>query len=212
MSTIINLSFIQLFLINLCFTLLLLRGIYYRHSSNRETLFGLMMFAMGVFLVTFFLHNIDMSMGFAFGLFAVFSMLRYRTEALNLRDMTYLFLVIVMSLMTAVSKLPPLDLIGLDLIICGLAALGETKWLAARVCEKAIYYENINNIKPENHQHLLADLAERTGLDIIRVEIGEIDFLKDAAKLTVFYHNELAIEQPTESADLTLVNSSSVIS
>jgi len=209
MTTIIDLSFIQLFLINLCFTLLLLRGIYYRHSGNRETLFGLMMFAMGVFLVTFFLHNIDMSMGFAFGLFAVFSMLRYRTEALNLRDMTYLFLVIVMSLMTAVSKLPPLDLIGLDLIICGLAALGETKWLAARVFEKEIYYENINNIKPENRHLLLADLVERTGLEIISVEIGEIDFLKDAAKLTVFY-NVQPSEQPTESADLTLVNSSSV--
>jgi len=209
MTTIIDLSFIQLFLINLCFTLLLLRGIYYRHSGNRETLFGLMMFAMGVFLVTFFLHNIDMSMGFAFGLFAVFSMLRYRTEALNLRDMTYLFLVIVMSLMTAVSKLPPLDLIGLDLIICGLAALGETKWLAARVFEKEIYYENINNIKPENRHLLLADLVERTGLEIISVEIGEIDFLKDAAKLTVFY-NAQPSEQPTESADLTLVNSSSV--
>jgi len=204
MTSITDLSFIQLFLINIGFVLILLRGIYYRYSTNRETLFGLLMFSTGVFLVTFFLHNIDMSMGFAFGLFAVFSMLRYRTEALNIKDMTYLFLVIVMSLMTAVSKLPPLELIILHSMICCLAAVAETKLLAAHVCEKSICYENIKNITPENRQLLLDDLQQRTGLQIIRVEIGNIDFLKDTANLTVFYINEQQFEQALNVPSITL--------
>jgi len=204
MTSITDLSFIQLFLINIGFALILLRGIYYRYSTNRDTLFGLLMFSTGVFLVTFFLHNIDMSMGFAFGLFAVFSMLRYRTEALNIKDMTYLFLVIVMALMTAVSKLPPLELIILHSLICCLAAVAETKLLAAHVFEKSICYENIENIKPQNHQILIDDLHQRTGLQVTRVEIGNIDFLKDTAQLTVYYIGDEQHALSTDVSSLTL--------
>lgn len=200
MTSTIDLPFMQLFLTNILFILILVRGIYFRYSGNRETLFGLLMFGSGVFLVTFFLHNVDMSMGFAFGLFAVFSMLRYRTESLNIKDMTYLFLVIVMSLMAAVSKLPIMHLIMVNSILCFIAAIAETKLLAAHLYEKSVNYENIENIRPENHHKLLADLQERIGLDVVSVKIGNVDLLKDVAELTVYYRT-LDVIQQTQNQD-----------
>jgi hypothetical protein len=197
MSTLFETDVIPLFIVNLVATLVLLRGVYFSYSSNRETLFGLLMFAVGVFLVTYFLHNVDMSMGFAFGLFAVFSMLRYRTESLNIRDMTYLFLVIVMSLMTAVSQLAVVQLIIIHGIVCVIAALAETRLLAARVYEKSVKYENIQNVRPENHQALIDDLTLRTGLVIREVNIGDIDFLKDVAELKIYYVKPHQVFNPT---------------
>ena len=143
-----------------------MRGIYYRYSTNRDALLGLTMFGIGVFLVAHLLHDIEMSMGFAFGLFAVFSMLRYRTESIPIRDMTYLFLVIVIALITAVVPVSALEILLINMLVCLLARLAETQLLAPRTHDKLVIYENIHNIKPENHQRLLADLVERTGFDI----------------------------------------------
>ena len=93
-------QFIPLLLINTIFLAVLLRGIFFRHSPKRNFLFGFFMFGTGVFLVTHLLQGVEISMGFAFGLFAIFAMLRYRTETISIRDMTYLFLVIVISLLS----------------------------------------------------------------------------------------------------------------
>ena len=195
-----NEHFLSLLLINLFSVLVLMRGIYYRYSSNRDSLLGLTMFGIGVFLVVHLLHDIEMSMGFAFGLFAVFSMLRYRTESIPIRDMTYLFLVIVIALITAVVPAEPLEILLIDMLICLLARLAETSLLAPRTYSKRVIYENIENIKPENHQQLIEDLKARTGLDIYRFEIDDIDLLRDIATLRVFYH-EVAQAQ-TASAKL----------
>ena len=195
-----DLHFLSLLLINLVAVLVLMRGIYYRYSIDRDSLLGLTMFGLGVFLVAHLLHNIEMSMGFAFGLFAVFSMLRYRTESIPIRDMTYLFLVIVIALITAVVPAEPLEILLIDMLICLLARLAETSLLAPRTYSKRVIYENIENIKPENHQQLIEDLKARTGLDIYRFEIDDIDLLRDIATLRVFYH-EVAQAQ-TASAKL----------
>jgi hypothetical protein len=195
-----DLHFLSLLLINLVAVLVLMRGIYYRYSTDRDSLLGLTMFGLGVFLVAHLLHNIEMSMGFAFGLFAVFSMLRYRTESIPIRDMTYLFLVIVIALITAVVPAEPLEILLIDMLICLLARLAETSLLAPRTYSKRVIYENIENIKPENHQQLIEDLKARTGLDIYRFEIDDIDLLRDIATLRVFYH-EVAQAQ-TASAKL----------
>ena len=195
-----DLHFLSLLLINLVAVLVLMRGIYYRYSTDRDSLRGLTMFGLGVFLVAHLLHNIEMSMGFAFGLFAVFSMLRYRTESIPIRDMTYLFLVIVIALITAVVPAEPLEILLIDMLICLLARLAETSLLAPRTYSKRVIYENIENIKPENHQQLIEDLKARTGLDIYRFEIDDIDLLRDIATLRVFYH-EVAQAQ-TASAKL----------
>ncbi len=195
-----NEHFLSLLLINLFSVLVLMRGIYYRYSTNRDSLLGLTMFGIGVFLVVHLLHDIEMSMGFAFGLFAVFSMLRYRTESIPIRDMTYLFLVIVIALITAVVTAPAIEILLINMLVCLLARLAETQLLAPRTHDKPVVYENIENIKPENHQRLLQDLVERTGLDVYRFEIEHIDFLKDTAHLRVFYHENAVKENVVKTS------------
>jgi len=149
-----------------------------------------------------------MSMGFAFGLFAVFSMLRYRTESIPIRDMTYLFLVIVIALITAVVPASALEILFINMSVCLLARLAETQLLAPRTHHKPVVYENIENIKPENHQRLIEDLVERTGLDVYRFEIEHIDFLKDTAHLRVFYHENAVKENAVaKSAKLSSLDS-----
>lgn len=175
------------FLINLIALAILLRGIYYNNTPNRDALFAFTVFGYGVFLVTALLHNVEMSMGFAFGLFAVFSLLRYRTEAISLRDMTYLFLVIVISLLSSVGPMSIVELIILNTLVCGLTALSETSWLAPKSQEKEIIYEKIDLIKPANKEALLKDLEFRTGLNIIKVDVQHINYLNDTARLRVFF-------------------------
>lgn len=181
-----TLDFLLRYGILLIGSIVLLRLVYFRSSPNRESVFSFFLFANGVFFVTYLLHNVELSMGFAFGLFAVFAMLRYRTEPISIRDMTYLFVVIGIALMCSVAKLAYFELALLNIFIWILAAVGETKILAPSIVEKRITYDKIENIKPENYQTLLSDLRERTGLNIIKVEIGKIDYLSDSAQLIAF--------------------------
>jgi hypothetical protein len=180
-------QFIPLLLINTIFLAVLLRGIFFRHSPKRNFLFGFFMFGTGVFLVTHLLQGVEISMGFAFGLFAIFAMLRYRTETISIRDMTYLFLVIVISLLNGVGPLTPVGAAFVNAILCFIVAIGETSLFAPRVFEKRIRYENINNIRPENYHLLVADITQRTGLNVTNIEITDIDFLSDIANLQISY-------------------------
>lgn len=183
-------QFFPLLFINTLFLGVLLRGIFFRHSPKRNSLFGFFMFGTGVFLLTHLLQGVEISMGFAFGLFAIFAMLRYRTESISIRDMTYLFLVIVISLLNGVGPLNPASAVFVNGLLCLIVAIGETSLFAPRIFEKNIRYENIHNIRPENYHILVADITERTGLDIKNIEITNIDFLSDIANLKVS-HSEI---------------------
>jgi hypothetical protein len=131
-----------------------------------------------------------MSMGAAFGLFAVFSMLRYRTEDISIKDMTYLFLVIAMGLINAVSKGSWDELSLLMAIIILVTYFLESNVLMKKEVSKIVMYENIELIKPANRQQLIADLENRMGVKINQVVIGKIDFLRDAAQIHVFYYEK----------------------
>ena len=148
-STPLSSHFFSMLLVNIVFLGVMLRGIFYRHSPDRNSLFGFFMFGTGVFLVTHLLQGVEISMGFAFGLFAIFAMLRYRTETITIRDMTYLFLVIVISLLNGVGPLTPVSAAIVCSILCVVVAIGETTVFAPRIFEKNIRYENIHNIRPE---------------------------------------------------------------
>ena len=128
-----------------------------------------------------------MSMGAAFGLFAVFSMLRYRTEGISMKDMTYLFLVIALGLISAVSKGNWDELILINSIILVVTYLLESNLLMKKESSKFIQYENIEMIRPEQRQELIDDLEKRTGIKINRISIDKIDFLKDTAMIRIFY-------------------------
>jgi len=184
----ISSDFLPLLVVNTLFLTVLLRVVFYRHSPNRNSLFGFFMFGTGVFSVTHLLQGAEISMGFAFGLFAIFAMLRYRTESISIRDMTYLFLVIVISLLNGVGPLSVVNLAFVNALLCAIVAFGETSLFAPRVFEKTIRYENIQNIRPENYAILISDIQERTGFNIQRVEISSIDFLSDVANLKVFHY------------------------
>lgn len=184
--TMFSIEFLARYGILLVGVIALLRGVYFRATPNREAFFSFFLFSNGVFLITFLLHAVDLSMGFAFGLFAVFAMLRYRTEPISVRDMTYLFVSIGLALMCSIAPLGYIELAALNLLIIALAAAGETSLFAPRIYEKKINYDTIENIKPENYEILLNDLKSRTGLNIIKVEIGQVDYLTDSARLIAF--------------------------
>ena len=136
-------------------------------------------------------------MGAAFGLFAVFGMLRYKTEEISIKDMTYLFLVIAIGLLTAVIKIEDvaysyefLFIVIINAFILLMTYLLESNALMKRETAKNVIYENIELIKPEKRTELMADLELRTGLKINRISIGKIDFLKDIATIKIYYFED----------------------
>lgn len=170
-----------------CF--ILLRILYFSTSPNRETVFSFFLFSNCVYLVTYLLGGINLSMGFAFGLFAVFAMLRYRTEAISMRDMTFMFVVIGMALISAVSDLAYLELIGVQAIIVCLAFLGEHA-LVPNVVEHKINYDKVELTRSENAEQLRLDLEERLGAQVKKIKVEKLDFISDSAQLVVYCSRE----------------------
>jgi hypothetical protein len=161
--------------------------VYYPNYRKLDYIFTFVIFNLVIFLLTFVLKYVKLSMGAAFGLFAVFSMLRYRTEGISIKDMTYLFIFIAMGLISAVQ----LEYYELSIIL-GVVLVGtfilDGKYVIKREFYKRVQYENIELIKPENYDKLLEDLKNRLGLNIHRVTVSKIDFLKDTAIVKVYYY------------------------
>ncbi|MDI9871130.1 MULTISPECIES: DUF4956 domain-containing protein [Flectobacillus] len=174
--------------INLLAVLILIRLIYYKNYRRADLFLTFFVFNIIIFLLTYMLNKVVMSMGAAFGLFAVFSMLRYRTEGISAKDMTYLFMVIAIGLISAVSKGGWDELSVLNGLILFVTWLLESGLIMRKEYSKIVMYERIELITPEKREELLQDLRTRTGLDVHRVEIHEIDFLKDGTRMTIFYH------------------------
>ncbi len=176
-------------LIDLVTVFILIRFIYYPNYRTKEFFFTFFIFNTVIFLITYMMNKVEMSMGAAFGLFAVFSIMRYRSEDISIKDLTYLFLVIAIGLITAVSKGGWDELSLINAIILVVTLLLETNLLMKRELGKSVAYENIEMIKPENHEKLLEDLRTRTGLNIHRFSITKVDFLRDMATIRVYYYD-----------------------
>lgn len=183
----LDIFFVSRFLINLLSLTLLSYVCYFRVSKNSAVAGSFILFGSGVFIITHLLHGVDMSMEFAFGLFAVFTMLRYRTESISIKEMTYLFLVTAIALLTSVGQMPLTDIMLLNGVIGLLAFVIDSGLLGKRYHTQSITYERIENVKPCNRTQLIDDLKERTGLMVEMVEIEYIDFLRDTAQLKVSY-------------------------
>jgi hypothetical protein len=184
----LSLKFFSRLLIDLLSVSILIRFIYYRLYKSTEFFFTFFIFNLIIFLITFLLNKVEMSLGAAFGLFAVFSMLRYRTEGISMKDMTYLFLVIAMGLVTAISKGNWDELSLLNAIILIFTYLLESNVFIKREESRLIVYDNPEWTKPENRAMLIEDLEKRTGLKINRISVNRIDFLRDTAQLRIFYY------------------------
>ena len=182
-------------LINILFTWLIIDRLYYRKSRRRDFYFTFMLISVAIFFIVFFMIFVledlkgKTSMGVGIGLFGIFSIMRYRTDAMPVREMTYLFVIIALSLVNAVSVNVPLFEVLLTNAILLVAV-----WL----CElhiktrptRMIQYDRIELITPERRPELIADLEKRLGVKVLKVEIGSIDFLRDMAMIRVSYEGD----------------------
>jgi hypothetical protein len=185
-----NIFFFMRLLIDLLSMIILIRLIYYPVYRRNDHLFTFYMFNLTIFIIATLLSGKSaFSTGAAFGLFAVFSLLRYRTEDISARDMTYLFIVIALGLMTSVNKGSILEVGIINAIILAAAFALDGNVLMKNEFVKSVQYENIELIKPERHAELMADLQTRTGLKIHKVSIGKVDFLRDTAVVKIYYYD-----------------------
>lgn len=184
-------------LIDLISVFVLVRFVYYHVYRKSDLFFTFFIFNLVIFLICFLLNKVDLSMGAAFGLFAVFSMLRYRTEDISIKDMSYLFLVIAIGLISAVTKIKKTEdvyehlfLILINGIIILLAYLLESRLFFKREIVQVINYDNMDLIHEKDQTLLLEDIKKRTGINAHRVSINKIDFLKPSVQLKVYYFEE----------------------
>ena len=177
---------------NLLIILIIIRYIYYPVTRNKDYLFTYLLISLTVFLLCVLLDSVKLQLGFALGLFAIFGIIRYRTDPIPIKEMTYLFLVIGISVVNALSnkKISHAELVFANLLLVFVTFGMERIWLLRHESRRNIIYEKIELIKPENKEELLADLKERTGLNIVRYEIRRIDFLKDIANIRIFYYED----------------------
>ncbi|MCB0787535.1 MAG: DUF4956 domain-containing protein, partial [Flavobacteriales bacterium] len=167
----------------------LIRVIYYPIHRKKDYLFTYFLFNILIFFLCVLLNNVKLSIGFAFGLFAIFGVLRYRTEQISIKDMTYLFATISVAVINALAskKVSLAELLFTDGMILVMTYALEHVWLTRHEAVKFLIYERIDLIKPENRVALYEDLHQRLGVKTSRVEVGKIDLLKDTAELKVFY-------------------------
>lgn len=180
------------FTLNLVVITIIIHRLYYKSTNKKEYLFTYYIISLVVFFLTFTLKKYEMDIGMALGLFAVFGIIRYRTEPIATKEMTFLFVAIGVSIINALAnkKVSYLELLVTNLIILTAMVILESSKFLGNECSQSIVYEKIENIKPENYKALKKDLQKRTGLKINRIDINDINFLKDTAKITIFYDGD----------------------
>lgn len=175
------------FLLCMFINWLIVEFFYFRKSKRRDFYFTFMLISVAIFFLVYFMMGMERgkaTMGVGLGLFGIFSIMRYRTDAMPVREMTYLFMVICLSVVHAMDS-NYVELAIIDAIVLVSIFLCELKLKTQ--CTKLIQYDRIELIKPDRYADLVADLEERTGLKILKVDVGGIDFLKDSAVLRVIY-------------------------
>ncbi len=196
-------SLVMRFVINLAVVTIIARRFYYPRSRRRDYMFIFILMSCSIFLLVSLMEGDGMNLGAAMGLFAIFGIMRFRTEAVPIREMTYLFMLIAVSVVNALSRAeyhPKADywdgfglvtIVFVNIIFVGMAWIFESSRLVSSSCSKYIKYDNVALIAPDKRKELIADLEKRTGLKIQRVEVGLVDFLKDACLIRIYY-DELA--------------------
>ena len=165
--------------------------LYYRKTHRRDYFFTLVLLSVSIFFLIYLLGSVKVKIGFALGLFAIFGVLRYRTETIPVREMSYMFGVISLSVINALAdSLSFVELLIPNVAITLLIWFFEACVLRRSLASKLILYDRIELITPERREELLEDLKKRTGLNITKVTIGSIDFLKDTAVIKIDYEND----------------------
>lgn len=181
------------FSFNLLVAFVIIKLIYHRDYKGNDFVFTYFMFNTLIFFFAFILGNLDINMAFGFGLFAVFAILRYRTDPIPIKEMTYLFIVITIGVINALSanQVVFTELLFANFSIVLLTFLLERHWVNNLpddgLSTKTIVYNDMEMIKPENHQKLINDLAQKTGLSVISIKVGRINFIENHANIKLYY-------------------------
>ncbi len=177
------------FAFNLLVGWILIAYLYNRTKGREEYVFSFLLLSTIIFLLIFLLTGVKLKLGLALGLFAIFGIIRYRTNPIPVKEMTYLFAVIGLSAINAMAnkKVSYAELLIANFLVLFLVYVFERIGLVSQLEKKEILYEKIELIKPDKKNELKQDLEERTGLDIMKIEIGKLNFLNDTAKIIIFY-------------------------
>jgi len=182
-------SLLVRFSLNLIVIMTIVVGLYAKNSRRKDFYFSFIAVSIVIFLLCFLLVSVKIELGFALGLFAVFGIIRYRTDSIPIKEMTYLFVVIVVSVINALAnkKISYAELITTNLLIVGVLYILEKVLNLRQEIPQLVIYEKIENLHADKKEELLADLKERTGINIKRFEVERIDFLRDVAQIIIFY-------------------------
>jgi len=196
MSSIINLPLENFWTLairfgfNLIATFFVVVMLYARNSKRKEFYFSYFAISIAVFMLVFLLQDVKLELGFALGLFAIFGIIRYRTDAIPIKEMTYLFVIIAVSVINALSKdfLGYIELTLVNILLVGALWILEHILMLRQEDSLQVIYENIENIHEEKEAELIADLEKRTGIKIRRYRIDKVDFLRDVARITIYFY------------------------
>ena len=175
--------------VDLLFVFLVVRGVYTRLYRHRDYSFTYLLLNLVTFCISFVLSQVRVDLGFAMGLFAVFGILRYRTESIEVRDLTYLFVVIGQAVLNALVApgVSLWQLLFVNIVIVGMVAVLESAPFSRREESRRVVYDRLELLAPGRASELVADLRTRTQLPVERYEIGNVDLFRDTANLVVFY-------------------------
>jgi hypothetical protein len=178
--------------VNVVFITILIRFLYYAKTKRKDYLFTYYLIGTITFFLCFGLKKLDIDTGMGLGLFAIFGIIRYRTDAIEIKEMTYLFLIIGLSVVNALAsnQLSIAEMALINVFMVVLTYILEFLWLMKHETRKTINYERIDLITPDKSSEMKNDIETRTGLSINRFEIGKIDFLNDTAQVRIFYFAE----------------------
>lgn len=176
--------------VNIVVLTVLIRYLYYPKTKRKDYLFTYYLIGMITFFLCFGLKKLDIDTGMGLGLFAIFGIIRYRTDAIEIKEMTYLFLIIGVSVVNALAskQISITEMAIINVTVIALTYGLENLWLVKHETRKTIVYERIDLILPDKYDEMKTDLEARTGLVINRFEVGKIDFLSDTAQVRIFYY------------------------
>ena len=170
------------FSFNLVIALVIVHFLYYKRKGRKDYYFTFLLFSTTMFLLIFLMENVKLQIGFTLGLFAIFGMIRYRTETVPVREMTYLFIIIGISVINGLAlNISIAELLLANTLLLGIIWGVEATAVKRRRGSKTIVYDRIDLIVPQKKPEMIEDLQKRTGLDIVDFEVGNIDFIRDCA-------------------------------
>lgn len=176
------------FSFNLVIALVIVHFLYYKRKGRKDYYFTFLLFSTTMFLLIFLMENVKLQIGFTLGLFAIFGMIRYRTETVPVREMTYLFIIIGISVINGLAlNISIAELLLANTLLLGIIWGVEATAVKRRRGSKTIVYDRIDLIVPQKKPEMIDDLQKRTGLDIVDFEVGNIDFIRDCAFVKIHY-------------------------